>query len=221
MTVQRAAAAPQTLGLALLIAIPALAIGLARAPYLHDFAEWLYQAQVLIQLAVDPPSVTGFSLTPYPVPNSMAVVLLAALSAALPPVWAGKLFLCAMLVGWFLVIRAFCLRWVQPADRASATLLLYGLTGLAPFAEHILQGLASEEYALQLRYPCQRCIVTTIDQDKAVREQGWQPYKTLVDLNPMPGKESAPAFGQNASLLRGDGVKIAVGDQLAITGSGA
>jgi hypothetical protein len=136
MTVQRAAAAPQRIVLALLIAIPALAIGLGRAPFLHDFAEWLYQAQILFRLAVDPQSATGFSLAPYPVPNGLAMALLAAFSAALPPVLAGKLFLCTMLLGWFVVIRAFCLRWVQPADRTSAELLLYGLAGLAPFFWH-------------------------------------------------------------------------------------
>jgi hypothetical protein len=94
------------------------------------------------------------------------------------------------------------------------------LTGLAPFAEHGLVSLAREDYAFRLCYPCQRCIVTTIDQDKAVREQGWQPYRTLADLNPMPGKNSTPAFGQNASLLRGGGAQIQVGDHLAATGPG-
>jgi hypothetical protein len=133
MTGQRAATAAQTLGLGLSIILPLLAIGLAPAPYLHDFAEWLYQAQIIKNLALDPGSVAAFELAPYPVPNALATVLMAALSVALPAVWAGKVFLGAMLLGWWLAIRAFCRRWVPPDDRARAALLLYGLAGLAPF----------------------------------------------------------------------------------------
>lgn len=136
MTAQPATTAPQASGLALLVALPLLAIVLARAPYLHDFAEWLYQARILADLALGRPAAAGFTIAPYPVPNSLATVLLAGLSVALPTLWAGKVFLCAMLLGWYGVVRAFCARWVQPAERSSAALLLYCLAGLAPFFWH-------------------------------------------------------------------------------------
>lgn len=136
MTAQRAATAPQVLALGGMIAIPVLAIALARAPYLHDFAEWLYQAEILARFALDPQSVAGFELAPYPVPNSLATMLMAVLCASLPAIWAGKLFLCVMILAWLVAIRAFCARWLPPEDRAPATLLLCGLVAFAPFFWH-------------------------------------------------------------------------------------
>jgi len=86
------------------------------------------------------------------------------------------------------------------------------LRGLQPFAEHSLAEFASGNYHLKFCHPCQRCVVTTIDQSTADKNPDWQPYKTLRDINPMPGKERAPAFGQNAVLIQGEGSSIAVGD---------
>lgn len=91
------------------------------------------------------------------------------------------------------------------------------LRGMEPFGEHGVPGVACAGYALGFCHPCQRCIVTTINQDNALREQGWQPYRTLAEINPVPGKDNAPAFGQNAILLRGAGSSIAVGDHLSVT----
>ena len=84
--------------------------------------------------------------------------------------------------------------------------------GLEAFAEHRISELCSDNYRLKFRHPCQRCVVTTIDQQTAVKSPDWQPYKTLRDLNPMPGNERAPAFAQNATLAHGDGQTISVGD---------
>ena len=79
------------------------------------------------------------------------------------------------------------------------------LRGPGPFAEHQVAELSSEEFRLKFCHPCQRCVVTTIDQDTAAKHPDWQPYKTLRDINPMPGNERAPAFAHNAILLDGDG----------------
>ena len=43
-------------------------------------------------------------------------------------------------------------------------------------------------------------------------------YKTLRDINPMPGNERAPAFAHNAILLDGDGGEIRVGDLVKLKG---
>jgi len=86
--------------------------------------------------------------------------------------------------------------------------------GLEPFAEHKVAGLNSGSYSLKLCHPCERCVVTTIDQDTAEKDPGWQPFNTLKEINPMPGKKPAPAFGQNAILQQGEQVVISVGDQL-------
>ncbi len=92
--------------------------------------------------------------------------------------------------------------------------------GLPAFSEHHTGELAHPDYRLQLCHPCQRCVVTTIDQDTALRNSDWQPYRMLRDINPMPGNPRAPAFGQNAILAAGDGETIRVGDGLSSASSG-
>jgi uncharacterized protein YcbX len=92
------------------------------------------------------------------------------------------------------------------------------IRGLTPFEEHRLSGLASSDYTLEFCHPCQRCVVTTIDQATAVKNPQWQPYRTLCDINPMPGNERSPAFGHNARLGSGFGAIIRVGDSLTSTG---
>lgn len=88
--------------------------------------------------------------------------------------------------------------------------------GLAPFAEHRQASLIAESYQLKLCFPCQRCIVTTIDQDTAEKNSQGQPFKTLQSINPMPGGGKAPAFGQNAILTHGNDKIITVGDSLKL-----
>jgi hypothetical protein len=90
------------------------------------------------------------------------------------------------------------------------------VSGLEPWAEHKLPGLDSGNYGLKFRHPCERCVVTTINQDTAEKDPGWQPFNTLKDINPVPGKKPAPAFGQNATLEKGDQAVISVGDRLNI-----
>ena len=86
--------------------------------------------------------------------------------------------------------------------------------GLAPFAEHKIAELSSENYRLGLCHPCERCVVTTIDQATGIKNPGRQPFTTLGDINPMPGTKRAPAFAQNAILKGGDGQTMALGDRL-------
>jgi len=76
--------------------------------------------------------------------------------------------------------------------------------GLEAFAEHQLSHLEGGDFQLGFCHPCERCVVTMINQDTAEKNPGRQPFKTLVDINPMPGKKPAPAFGHNAILLKGD-----------------
>ena len=90
------------------------------------------------------------------------------------------------------------------------------VTGLEPFAEHKPGTLSAPDYQLKLCFPCQRCVVTTINQDNAEKDAGGQPLKTLQKINPMPGGNKAPAFGENVILTHGDSASIAVGDLLSI-----
>ena len=88
------------------------------------------------------------------------------------------------------------------------------LSGLDAFAEHQLGSITHFEYELQFCYPCQRCVVPTIDIASGVRHPQQQPFSLLAELNAMPENAKAPAFGENAILSRGEGKKIRVGDQL-------
>lgn len=71
----------------------------------------------------------------------------------------------------------------------------------------------SGAFKLALRKPCKRCKITTIDQDTAAVPAPAEPLKTLLALNTQPALKGAH-FGQNATLLYGDGGVIRVGDRL-------
>jgi uncharacterized protein YcbX len=88
--------------------------------------------------------------------------------------------------------------------------------GLDPFAEHKLAGLSGKNYQFKLCAPCQRCIITTINQDTAEKDLRGQPFKTLQTINPMPGGKKAPAFAQYVILTNGDRQLITVGDELTM-----
>lgn len=88
------------------------------------------------------------------------------------------------------------------------------ISGLDAFAEHRLNFLRSENIQLDFCHPCERCVVTTINQDTAEKHPGWQPFKTLRDINPMPGKKPAPAFGHNAILSTGEQATLMLGDKM-------
>jgi len=116
-----------------LIVLTSFAIIIGRAPYLHDFAEWLYQGQIVKNLVIDSASVAGFTMAPYPVPNSLVTSLLAGLGLVFAPLWAGKIFLVLMLLVWYGSIRLFTRRFVEAQWCAATTLLLYSCFTLATF----------------------------------------------------------------------------------------
>jgi len=89
--------------------------------------------------------------------------------------------------------------------------------GIEPFAEHRVQDLLGPGWRLRLVDPCERCLVTTINQETAVRDTSREPYLTLRRINPAPGPKPGPAFGQNALLGHGEGRAIAVGDPLSVS----
>jgi hypothetical protein len=129
----RFAVSPFDFALLMLIAITALAIGAGSAPFMHDFAEWLYQGQVVKGLLGGEPSMAGFAVAAYPVPNALATLILAALSFVFPALWAGKIYLILMLIGWYWVLRLFTKRYLAPELRAPAAPVLYVLTAFSTF----------------------------------------------------------------------------------------
>lgn len=97
-----------------------------------------------------------------------------------------------------------------PMNRFRANIVVQGLPA---FCERDTETLSGENYALGLRDACERCVVPTIDQDTAIKDPQQEPFKTLTDINPMPGKR-APAFAENSVLVRGAGQFIRLGDAL-------
>ncbi|MGQ7286620.1 MOSC domain-containing protein [Vreelandella venusta] len=71
-------------------------------------------------------------------------------------------------------------------------------------------------YELTLRKPCQRCKITTVDQQTGTVPQQAEPLKTLLALNTQPHLKGAH-FGQNATLTTGQGSTIRVGDEVVPT----
>lgn len=88
------------------------------------------------------------------------------------------------------------------------------VTGIKAFAEHDIQQLTHENYTLKHCYPCKRCIMPTIDTKTGIRHPQQEPFSLIADINPMPENAKAPAFGENAILLRGEDQHIRVGDVL-------
>lgn len=86
------------------------------------------------------------------------------------------------------------------------------------WAEDRWATLASEQgdYVLTLRKPCQRCKITTVDQQTAAIPAPGEPLRTLLALNTQPYLKGA-YFGQNATLTAGHGNVIRVGDEMVTT----
>lgn len=87
------------------------------------------------------------------------------------------------------------------------------IEGPAAFEEHRLTRLEGPGWALGLRYPRERCVVTTIDQRSGERDAHGEPFRTLRHLNPMPESPHGPAFAELAVLEAGNGATIRVGDR--------
>ena len=92
------------------------------------------------------------------------------------------------------------------------------IKGEQPFAENDFDTLYAQsgEYSFGIRKPCQRCKTTIVDQKTGIVENPKKPLSTLIRMNPFPDLKGA-FFGQNATLLNGDGELISVGDQLNFT----
>ena len=87
------------------------------------------------------------------------------------------------------------------------------ISGVAAWGENACKTFtaADSSYRLTTRKPCQRCKVTTVDQQTGLIADPKEPLRTLVQMNPYPHSSGA-YFGQNATLTMGQGAIIKVGD---------
>jgi len=92
------------------------------------------------------------------------------------------------------------------------------VAGLDPFSEHDYKRIhcSAGNYTLQLHDHCERCTMIAVNPKTGERQAQQEPYPTLARLNSAPDKPKAAAFGENASLLTGDGQNIGVGDWVSI-----
>lgn len=88
------------------------------------------------------------------------------------------------------------------------------IDGIDAFKEHTTHHLEHQNYQLTHCYPCQRCIVPTINIETGTPHPQQQPFSLISDLNSMPDNSKAPAFGENAILTNGRNHVIRIGDQL-------
>jgi uncharacterized protein YcbX len=88
------------------------------------------------------------------------------------------------------------------------------LNGLEAFDEHSIKGFHNENYELRHCYPCQRCIIPTINIHTGIKNFKQEPFALLANLNAMPNNKKAPAFGENAIVTKGIGNIVNIGDLL-------
>lgn len=91
------------------------------------------------------------------------------------------------------------------------------INGMKPFQENQIQQLVSSDgrFKFGLRKPCKRCKVTTVDQERGVIENPKEPLRTLTEMETIPDRRGA-FFGQNSTLVFGEGTEIRRGDILKI-----
>lgn len=92
------------------------------------------------------------------------------------------------------------------------------VSGLPPYREYDSSCLTEEggRYSIGLKYPSERCVVVTTDQNTGeVDRDNQQPLSTLKEMDTAPGYKGA-YFGQNAVLARGQQEIIRVGDNLVL-----
>ncbi|MEE4173339.1 MAG: MOSC N-terminal beta barrel domain-containing protein [Xanthomonadales bacterium] len=102
-----------------------------------------------------------------------------------------------------------------PMDRFRANLVI---EGPGAFEEHRHTSLEGEACRIGLRYPRERCVMTTLDQATGARDPSGEPFRTLRDINPMPDNPRGPAFGELGVVEAGSGAVLRCGDRFELTG---
>jgi len=85
------------------------------------------------------------------------------------------------------------------------------IAGIEAYEEDHLRSLKSDDIELRLVEPCIRCQITMTDQDTG--EVGEEPMRTLLTYRSHP-KLGGVSFGQKASIARGAGQRLRIGQEL-------
>lgn len=100
-----------------------------------------------------------------------------------------------------------------PMDRFRANIVL---SGTLPWHEYQWSNLKTEHLDFAMIGACQRCPMTSIDQQKGVVATPGQPLQTLMKEFPV-GEKTLPYFGQHAHLPHKESGTLSVNEQLTIT----
>jgi len=99
-------------------------------PALQDYPEWLYQGYVVAALFKGSPgAAAAFEFARYPIPNSLTQIMLGLLNLVVSPLVAGKIWLCAYLIS-FMVVLTVIARSVHPAHCGKLLLVLTTTTAV-------------------------------------------------------------------------------------------
>lgn len=105
----------------------------AQAPWFHDFAEWLFQSKILALKLTQGELVEHYRLAFYPVPNSLAIFILAGLCLFLDPLVAGKVYLILQILLWVWVLDRLVHRFVPAVSRGSIFLVTIAILAFSSF----------------------------------------------------------------------------------------
>ena len=101
----------------------------------------------------------------------------------------------------------------MPMNRFRPNIIVKGIPAFKEYEKGTLK-MITDEYQFSSCYPCERCVVTTVDQSNGIVDKSlMEPLKTLQEMQTAPGYKGA-YFGQNIILANGVGEKIRLGDQL-------
>lgn len=106
--------------------VAAVAVWIIQQPYpsLQDYLQWVYVGHIFAALVNgDPIATEAFRFAPYPVPNTVAQLILGLLSLVLPPLAAARAVILAYLVVFTTVI-VLLTRRVAPGHWRKLTLIL-------------------------------------------------------------------------------------------------
>jgi uncharacterized protein YcbX len=92
------------------------------------------------------------------------------------------------------------------------------ISGLEAFAEHHCRQLRhpASGSTLALKDHCKRCSIITVDPNTGTASPDQHPFLSLAQINGMPDKPKAPAFGVNTVLTEGAGSEIRCGDEWVV-----
>lgn len=100
----------------------------------------------------------------------------------------------------------------MPMDRFRSNIVL---SGTEAWHEYQWTHLQSEQLNFAMIGACQRCPMTSVDQQKGIIATPGEPLKTLMAKFPV-GDKNLPYFGQHAHLPGKESGKLSVGEQLLI-----